>query len=129
MVTVERPTMNPMLQRTLHWTPRVLCLVFAGFISLFALDVFDGQHGFWPTLGAFVVHLVPTWLVLGALALAWRWEWLGGVLFTGLGILYLVSAWGRFHWSAYAVISGPLFVLGALFLWSWVERRDVRTAN
>ena len=61
--------------------------------------------------------------MLVALALAWRRGWVGAVVFPALGIAYLVVAWGRFHWSAYAVIAGPLFVLGALFLAGWLAGR------
>lgn len=105
--------------RIFYWLPRILGLLFAGFISLFALDVFDGQQGFWPTMVALAIHLIPTAILLLLLTLAWRWDWTGALSFTGLGTFYLVAFWGRFHWSAYAVISGPLFLLGALFLISW----------
>ena len=108
--------------RVLYWTPRVLCLVFAVFLGLFALDSFDEGPDLGRQVGAFLIHLVPTYLVLGILAVAWRWEWVGAVAFFGLGVLYLVMAWGRFHWSAYAVISGPLFLLAGLFLANWVRR-------
>lgn len=116
-------------RRILYWAPRVFCLLFATWISVFALDAFDGAPGFWTGLGRFLLHLVPTYLVLGLLALAWRWEWVGAVAFTGLAVGYLVVAWGRFHWSAYALISGPLFVLGFLFLANWLKRRELRTAS
>lgn len=118
--------MNPLSRRVLYWTPRILGIVFAGFISLFALDVFDGQQGFWRTLVAFLMHMIPTAIVLMVLGLAWRWEWVGGVVFTVLGCLYIATAWGRFHWSAYAVISGPLFLLGGLFFASWLKRGELR---
>lgn len=118
--------MKTITRRLLYWFPRILCLLFAVFISLFALDVFDGRHGLWQTLVAFAMHLIPTALLLLFLALAWRWEWLGTVLFGGLGAFYLVAFWGRFHWSAYALISGPLFLLGTLFLFGWIWRTEVR---
>jgi hypothetical protein len=108
------------------WVPRVLCLLFAAFLSMFALDVFNEARGFWPTLGALFMHLIPTWILLILLALSWRWEWVGAVAFPALGIFYLVNFWGRFHWSAYALISGPLILLGVLFLLSWRQRRGVR---
>ena len=49
----------------------------------------------------------------------------GGVLFTALALLYLVLFWGRFHWSAYAMISGPLCLVGVLFLLNWLWRADL----
>jgi hypothetical protein len=111
------------MKTALYWAPRVLGLLFAAFISIFALDVFDGQHGFWRTALAFLMHLIPTAIVLLVLAVCWRWEWVGMLIFPGLGAWYIISAWGRFHWSAYALIAGPCFLLGALFLASWLANR------
>jgi hypothetical protein len=113
-------------KRALFWIPRILCLVFAAFISLFALDVFEEGLGVWRTALALLMHLIPTFLILVVLAVSWRWEWVGGVLFTALALLYLVLFWGRFHWSAYAMISGPLCLVGVLFLLNWVWRADLR---
>ncbi len=115
--------------RTLFWAPRILGLLFAGFVGLFALDAFDGRHSAWHMLAAFVIHLIPTGIVLAILALAWRWEWVGGVLYAALGAAYLVTAWGRMHWSATALISGPLFVLAELFALNWIKRRELRTTS
>jgi hypothetical protein len=64
-------------RRLLFWTPRILCILFAVFLSLFALDVFDEHLGFWKTLLALAIHLIPTWIVLGAMMLASRWQWVG----------------------------------------------------
>jgi hypothetical protein len=104
-------------------------LLFAAFISMFALDVFGEQRGFWQTVLALGMHLIPTALLLAVLAVSWRWEWVGAVVFPGLALFYLVSAWGRFHWSAYAVISGPLLLLGALFLMSWRLRTQAHPVS
>lgn len=115
-------------ERLLHWTPRVLGILFAAFISIFALDVFGQGYTFWETIAALVMHLVPTALVLGAVAIGWRWEWLGGVLFIALGALYLWFASGQ-HWSAYLLISGPLFLVGILFLMGWWYRARQQPAS
>ncbi len=113
-------------RRLLFWTPRILCLLFAAFVSLFALDVFDQHLGFWRTLLALVIHLMPTWIVLGVLAVTWRWEWVGAVLFNVLAVLYIVWAWGRFPWMTYTLISGPLCLIGVLFLLNWLWRARLR---
>jgi hypothetical protein len=114
--------MKTIKQHLTFWTPRVLCLLFAGFISLFALDVFGEHRGFWDTARALLIHLIPTGILLVILLVSWRWEWIGALVFPGLGAFYLIAFWGRFHWSAYALISGPLFLLGILFLMSWRDR-------
>jgi len=117
--------MKTSIKRFLYWTPRILCLLFAGFISLFALDVFGESHGFWNTALALLMHLIPTGILLLILAVSWRWEWVGGLLFPALGAFYLVAFWGRFHWSAYVILSGSLFLLGALFLLNWKHRTEL----
>jgi hypothetical protein len=118
--------MRTPLKRILFWSPRILCVLFAGFISLFAADVFGEGYGFWKTILALLLHLIPTGIVLVVLAIAWRWEWVGGILFSTLGALYLVEFWGRFHWSAYALIAGPLFLIGILFFLAWLCGRHLR---
>jgi hypothetical protein len=121
--------MKTSTKRFLFWTPRIICILFACFISIFALDVFDETHGFWNTLLALLIHLIPTGLLLLILAVAWRWEWVGALLFSALGILYFIAFWGRFHWSVYAIIAGPLFLLSALFLLGWIRRMDIRAKS
>jgi hypothetical protein len=111
--------MNTPDKRFLFWTPRILCILFAAFISMFALDVFNEHLGFWQTVLALLIHLIPTYLVLILLAVSWRWERIGGALLFALGIFYIVFSWGRFHWTVYAIIAGPLFLVGALFFLSW----------
>ena len=121
--------MNEATKRTLYWAPRVLCLLFAAFLSIFALDVFSEDQGVWQTIGALVMHLVPTFAVLVVLAIAWRWEWVGAVMFTALGVLYVVTMWGRFPLSVYFTIAGPLFLVAGLFLVNWILRAKLRPSN
>jgi hypothetical protein len=123
---VEVLIMKTSLKWLVFWAPRLLCMLFALFVSLFALDVFGEGGGFWKTTLALLIHLVPTWIILIVLAVAWRWEWVGAVGYVALGMLYLVMTWGRFHWSAYVAISGPLFLVAALFLINWLSKPRFR---
>jgi hypothetical protein len=107
------------LARLLYWAPRVLSLLFAGFISLFALDVFGAGYGFWGTLLALAMHLIPTAFILVVAALAWRWEWIGALAFLGMAVWYLRMTWGQEQWGADLLIAGPLFVLAILYFVSW----------
>ena len=109
--------------RLLLWTPRVLAILFAAFISIFALDVFGAGYTFWETIVALTMHMVPTAVVLLALVIGWRWQWIGGILFLALGLVYIL-VFREGDWIAYLLISGPLFLVGALFLISaWVQKR------
>lgn len=112
----------------LFWSPRIISILFAVFISLFALDVFSEGRGALETIGALLIHLIPTAVILIVLAIAWRRDWLGASAFVLLGVLYLLLSWGRFHWSAYVIISGPLFLIGTLFLINCFYRTEIRAA-
>jgi hypothetical protein len=118
--------MKKAVKRLLFWGPRILCILFAVFVSVFALDVFGAGYGFWKTILALLIHLIPTWIILVVLAVSWRWEWVGAVLFSALGVLYIVMFWGRFNWDVYLMMSGPLFLMGLLFLINWLYRKEIR---
>src|SRR5512146_1997175 len=102
----------------LFWAPRILTIMFALFLSVFALDVFGERKGVLLTLAALVIHLIPTALVILLLVLAWRWELIGVIAFASLGITYMILLWGRFPLATYAAISGPLLLISVLFFLS-----------
>lgn len=124
VVTMKKP-----VKQVVFWTPRILCVLFAVFVSLFALDVFGEGYNFWETIVALTMHLVPTGIILIALAIAWRWEGIGAILFVALGVWYMIMAWGRFEWITYLLIAGPLFLVGALFLVNWLYRVELRSST
>ena len=118
--------MNKTVKRVLYWAPRILSIIFAIFVSLFALDVFGAGYSIWETLLALLIHLIPIYVILIVLAISWRWEWIGGALFISLAVLYLVKSWGQFPWATYLVMSGPPFLVGILFIINWFYRKDLR---
>jgi hypothetical protein len=95
-------------------------------MSLFALDVFGEGYRFSETILALLIHLIPSALLLVALIVAWRNEWLGGILFIGLGILFLLSFWEQHNWLFYLSMSGVLFLVGVLFLINSQFKSDLR---
>jgi hypothetical protein len=119
--------MNERTKQAIFWTPRIVGILFAVFISLFALDIFSEGYGFWESILALLIHLVPTYLVILALIIAWRWEWVGAILFIALGAFYIIWSWREFPWVTYLAISGPLFLVGILFLVNWIYRSKLKT--
>ena len=114
--------------RLIFWSPRILCIAFAIFLSMFALDVFNEGHGFWSTALALLIHLVPTAIIAAVLVVAWRWEWIGAVLFTTAAALYAYTVLPK-HPSWAAILSTPLLVIAALFLVNWFRRFELRAAR
>ena len=91
------------------------------FLSVFALDAIGTGEPWLTQLGNLAMHLVPVFVLAAIIALSWRREWLGAVIFTGLAVWF---AWlARAHASWIATVSGPLLVVGLVFFWSWRHRR------
>ncbi len=97
-----------------RWLPRLLAVVYALFLSLFAFDSWEGV-GFWEGLAGFVIHLLPVYLVTFALVVAWRWRALGGLLFIALAAGFTV-AFGWREPETLLLLALPLVVIGGLFL-------------
>ena len=106
------------------WSPRVLGIAMAAFLGLFALDAFQEGQPLAAAAAAFALHLVPALVVLALVAVAWKREWIGAMGFVGLAVLYAASVGGRLDWVL--AISGPLLIVGGLFLWSWRHHRHDR---
>jgi glucose-6-phosphate-specific signal transduction histidine kinase len=107
-----------MTQRWLRWhlwAPRVVAILVCSFLSLFALDA--------RSLPDLAAHLFPTMLLAFVVTLAWRWEWVGAVAFTVLGIAYAFAAHDRPSWIL--AVAAPLLVVGLLYGWSWRHRREL----
>jgi hypothetical protein len=108
--------------RLLLWSPRILGIAVSLFVGLFALDAFSQGRPFVEAIPDFVIHLIPTFLLLALVGASWRREWIGGVTFIGLAVMYATTmARGRLDWML--LIAGPLALVGALFVWSWLHHR------
>ena len=118
--------MTGTLNRMLFWTPRILCILFAIFISIFALDVFGEGFGFWKTILALLIHMIPTAILLVLLLISWKLPWMGSIFFIILAAYYVFMTGGRQHWSAYVIISGSLILISLLFMADWLLNRHLR---
>jgi len=124
--------MSNFSKRTLFWAPRALSILFIAFLSMFALDVFDENLGFWKTLVALAIHLVPSLVLIGALVVAWRWEWIGALVYLAAGALYVVTLLPHplppltIKLQRIAAIALPAIVIGTLFLANWLKHDQLR---
>lgn len=97
----------------LQWLPRILTLLLAGFLSLFAIDVFQEGYGFFKTITSLFMHLMPVWVILIVLWISWNRPMIGAIFYPCLGIAYAITAWDRPDWIA--AITGPLVLIGAVY--------------
>jgi len=58
--------------RFFYWLPRILAMLFIGFLSLFALDVFIPGQPLFSMIGAFLIHLIPSFILTVACCLEER---------------------------------------------------------
>lgn len=112
------------MQRFLFWAPRLIAIAGIAFISMFALDVFEpGRSVVW-ILTALVMHLIPSFVLAALLALAWRFELAGGVLFvlvSAVPFAFLPN-----DWWVNAILAAPFALTGVLFILAHVARRRPR---
>lgn len=111
----------------LLWAPRILTILFAIFISFFAFDVFGQGTGFWKTLLALMMHLIPTFLLVIILIFSWKRPWIGGISFILLGIAYII--WSSHAGRGASFVYIILFIVSILFLASWLLRKPIKEAQ
>ena len=109
----------------IHWIPRVICILAILFISMFAADAFAPELTIWQQLGAFLMHLIPSFILLAFLIVAWKWELIGGVIFTVIGVVlsplifqhnYAMNQSVSMSLSIVLMITFPFILVGILFI-------------
>lgn len=117
--------------RVFHWLPRVLCILMILLVSLFAFDSFAPGLSAWQKLGAFFLHLIPSFILTAFLVLAWKWENVGGIIFIVIGLalspIIFMFNYNRRHSLEQAlfslIITVPFIVAGILFLVSYFKKK------
>ena len=102
----------------LSWVLRILLIIMILFFALFSMDVFEEGKDFWEILGDFLMHNVPSFVMIIILIIAWKWEHFGGILLM-LGILgfgiFLFFRMDTFMYGTVIMLGIP-FLIGALFV-------------
>ena len=123
--------------KILHWTPRIICILAILFISMFALDSFGPGMTIWQQLGAFFMHLIPSFVLIALLIIAWKWELIGGIIFALIGIGF--SPFIFFHnfkmndsvgmsLNIVLAINLPFVLVGLLFILNHIKKRKANPA-
>jgi hypothetical protein len=133
------------LASTIRWVARILCILAIAFISLFAVDVFT--EGASLSLGqkivAFLMHMIPSFVLIIALIIAWKHELVGGILIALIGLATAVYVYiANYHrllnaaskgfrigspglraLGIFAMINLPFIIVGVLFIISYFLHR------
>ena len=111
--------------KVFHWLPRIICMLAILFVSLFAADAFAPGLTIWQQLGGFIIHLIPSFILLAFLIVAWKWEYIGGIIFIiiGLGLSPFVFMhnykMNDSIWMSLGIILSitfPFVIVGVLFI-------------
>ena len=112
--------LTPRLRRWVVWTPRVLLLLFVGFLALLSLDVFVPGRSAGALALALLLHNLPALVLLGVAVLAWRRPWVGALAFAAFAAWWLPAFAERaFPPSVALLMAGLPLSASALFLLSW----------
>lgn len=116
-----------MVNKYIFWAPRVLGILFVLFLMMFSLDVFEPGRSITQIAVGLFMHNIPALFLFTAVVLSWKYEIIGGIAFILAGVLYILTLvinsrfeWYMLSWSA--IIAGPAFLIGALFLISWYKK-------
>ena len=118
--------MKPLL-KIIHWTPRILCILAILFLSMFALDSFDSRMTVWQQIQAFLMHLIPSFILIIFLIVAWKWELIGGLILIILALGFIPMIYTHNYQMNHSVgmslgiilmINGPFILTGCLFVLS-----------
>ncbi len=122
----------------LSWIARIIIILAILFVSMFALDSFSQEKTFWQNASALLMHLIPSFVLLGILIVAWKWEKVGGTIFTITGLVLCVLVfmlnYRRNHsfWISLSIvlmICVPFVVAGVLLIISHYRKENESTVS
>ena len=105
-----------LLSRILLWIPRVLGILLAILLAMFAMNVYLEGNGFLQTTQGFVVHLIPAACVVIILVIGWRRDGLASLGFLLLGLGYFVAVGGWRNPMSSLVLTLPPLGVSLAFL-------------
>ena len=105
-----------MKDKIFFWTPRVLCILAILFMMMFSLDEFDGKTSLHLEFLGFLIHNIPAFILTVVLVIAWKNEFVGGLIFMLLFIVMCIL-FRSFTGNPYSlIVIGPFLIIGILFL-------------
>ena len=105
------------MKQILYWLPRIVILVFALLVFVFALLSGVADHG--GGLKGILMNspnVIPWLILLGIVYIAWKWEKVGGWMLILTSIIFTVffNAWE--HTGIFLILILPILFIGILFL-------------
>jgi len=129
---------NFMKTKILHWLPRIIIILAILLVSMFALDAFESNQTIWQQIGGFLIHLIPSYILIAFLFIAWKWELIGGILFSLIGIGFAPFIYIHNYNMNHSVlissevillINFPFIIAGTLFILEHFMKKRISKLN
>ncbi len=114
------------MKKMQFWLPRGIMILYILFISLFALDAFDPELGRMEQILGFLIHMIPSFILIAILIVSWRRPLYGAIGYISASILFTVLVHGPSGGSAFYILVTPS-LLGALLF--FLEYRKGRKSE
>jgi hypothetical protein len=121
-------SIDPHLAKILRTAPRLAAILIIFFISLFSLDIFEMQATPLELLGAFLMHNIPSMVLIALLIVAWKRPVVGFVAFLAAAVLFtvfFVRDLSALPNLLFFVL--PILMVAALFYadWQWLTPKNL----
>ena len=114
-----------MTTNKLLWIPRILTMVFILFLSIFSLDVFSGESTILEMIGGFLIHNIPSFLLIAILVVSWKRPLIGGIVFLVFSAAFTVFFETYQMLASFLAITLPLAIAGGLYiLFYFIPKRE-----
>ena len=87
------------------------------FITIFAFDSLSFLE--------FIIHLIPTIILVGILLVAWKKPLIGGPIYILIGAYYFFMTRFKAHYLTYILLVGPILITGVLFLREGIKNKQI----
>jgi len=111
------------------WVARVPAVLYALFLMVFSFDVFGGAGVTLKEIGTFLIHSIPSILILLLVFVTWKRPRLTGLFFVllagGFAVYFLATH--RDEIASYFLLSVIPAAIGVIYLLCGIAKRDAKT--
>lgn len=115
---------NPRLAKIIRWAPRAAVILIIFFVSLFSLDIYEIQASPLELLGVFLMHNIPSIIMIVLLIFAWKRPMVGFVGFLAVAVLFGILLMQKvYSFSNLLIFAFPILLIAFLFFadWLWLK--------
>jgi prolipoprotein diacylglyceryltransferase len=106
---------------------------------MFAFDVFSPDLTIWQQILALLIHLIPSFILIAILIVAWKWEKIGGIILTVTGVILFILVFNinyrqrNFSLTQslinVSILCLPFIIAGVLFIVSYNRKHKKQAQN